>query len=97
MQPARGSANSALCERQLQVEISSNVIPKAVRCPAPGPSHPRCVGKYFRRASGAEIVANVAGRLHGRLDVGPRRKAVCRDKATRRTDVTAVAIALRKG
>jgi len=66
-------------------EISSNVISEGGSLSGSWAEATRGVsGNISGRASGAEIVANVAGAgFTARLDVWTRRKQSCRDKATR--------------
>lgn len=83
-----------------KVEISSNVISEGGSLSGSWAEATRGVsGNISGRASGAEIVANVAGAgFTARLDVwtqGERQSVAIRPQGG--TDVTAVAIALRKG
>ena len=83
-----------------KVEISSNVISEGGSLSGSWAEATRGVsGNISGRASGAEIVANVAGAgFTARLDVrtqGERQSVTIRPQGG--TDVTAVSIALRKG
>ena len=83
-----------------RVEISSNVIAEGGSLSGSWAEATRGVsGNISGRASGAEIVANVAGAgFTARLDVrtqGERQSVTIRPQGG--TDVTAVSIALRKG
>src|ERR1700732_4078738 len=83
-----------------RVEISSNVISEGGSLSGSWAEATRGVsGNISGRASGAEIVANVAGAgFTARLDVrtqGERQSVTIRPQGG--TDVTAVSIALRKG
>jgi len=100
MQPAkRFSKLCAVRATATGLKSAAMSFPKAFAVRLLGRGHPRCVGNISGRASSAEIVANVAGAgFTARLDVwtqGERQSVAIRPQGG--TDVTAVAIALRKG